>query len=89
MTKNIFWEDPYLAEFETCVTGVDDDDVAVEKTIFHALSGGRESDHGTIGGSHLKKTGEVGKITLKRRNIGKGKERIETFVGDNREPIVE
>ena len=41
------------------------------------------------GGAHLKKTGEVGKITLKRRNIGKGKERIETFVGDNREPIVE
>jgi Ser-tRNA(Ala) deacylase AlaX len=29
------------------------------------------------GGTHLKKTGEVGKITLKRDNIGKGKERIE------------
>jgi Ser-tRNA(Ala) deacylase AlaX len=29
------------------------------------------------GGTHLKRTGEVGAITLKRRNIGKGKERIE------------
>lgn len=29
------------------------------------------------GGTHLKRTGEVGPLTLKRRNIGKGKERIE------------
>jgi len=29
------------------------------------------------GGTHLRRTGEVGKILLKRDNIGKGKERIE------------
>ena len=29
------------------------------------------------GGTHLRRTGEVGTIALKRRNIGKGKERIE------------
>ncbi|MCB1755103.1 MAG: alanyl-tRNA editing protein [Gammaproteobacteria bacterium] len=29
------------------------------------------------GGTHLKRTGEVGQLGLKRRNIGKGKERIE------------
>jgi Ser-tRNA(Ala) deacylase AlaX len=29
------------------------------------------------GGTHLKRTGEVGQIRLKRNNIGKGKERIE------------
>ena len=29
------------------------------------------------GGTHLRRTGEVGSLTLKRRNIGKGKERIE------------
>jgi Ser-tRNA(Ala) deacylase AlaX len=29
------------------------------------------------GGTHIKHTGEVGTIELKRRNIGKGKERIE------------
>jgi len=29
------------------------------------------------GGTHLRKTGEVGALELKRKNIGKGKERIE------------
>ena len=32
------------------------------------------------GGTHLKRTGEVGKIELKRDNIGKGKERIEVYL---------
>ena len=32
------------------------------------------------GGTHLKRTSEVGKIELKRDNIGKGKERIEVHV---------
>lgn len=32
------------------------------------------------GGTHLKKTGEVGNITLRRDNIGKGKERIEVYL---------
>lgn len=32
------------------------------------------------GGTHLKRTGEVGQIVLKRKNIGKGKERIELYV---------
>lgn len=32
------------------------------------------------GGTHLRKTGEVGRIQLKRNNIGKGKERIEIFI---------
>jgi Ser-tRNA(Ala) deacylase AlaX len=32
------------------------------------------------GGTHLKRTGEVGAITLKRDNIGKGKERIEIYL---------
>lgn len=34
------------------------------------------------GGTHLKRTGEVGPITLKRRNIGKGKERIEIVLSE-------
>ncbi|MBN2254780.1 MAG: alanyl-tRNA editing protein [Deltaproteobacteria bacterium] len=32
------------------------------------------------GGTHLRKTGEIGLIRLKRNNIGKGRERIEIFV---------
>lgn len=32
------------------------------------------------GGTHLRKTAEIGSITLKRNNIGKGKERIEIYL---------
>lgn len=32
------------------------------------------------GGTHLRRTGEVGAVTLKRKNIGRGKERVEIFV---------
>lgn len=34
------------------------------------------------GGTHLKRTGEIGALSLKRVNIGKGKERIEIRVSD-------
>lgn len=34
------------------------------------------------GGTHLRRTGEIGPISLKRRNVGKGKERIEIAVAD-------
>ncbi len=34
------------------------------------------------GGTHLKRGGEIGPLSLKRVNIGKGKERIEIRVGD-------
>jgi len=34
----------------------------------------------SCGGTHLKRTGEIGKIKLKRNNIGKGKERMEIFI---------
>jgi len=32
------------------------------------------------GGTHLRKTGEIGPLLLKRNNIGKGKERIEIYL---------
>jgi Ser-tRNA(Ala) deacylase AlaX len=35
------------------------------------------------GGTHIRKTGEIGEIELKRNNRGKGKERIEIYVGAN------
>jgi Ser-tRNA(Ala) deacylase AlaX len=34
------------------------------------------------GGTHLKTTGEVGDLVLKRKNPGKGKERIEIYLAD-------
>lgn len=35
------------------------------------------------GGTHLKRTGEVGRLALKRRNVGKGKERIDILLADD------
>ena len=32
------------------------------------------------GGTHLRRTGEVGRLELRRKNPGKGKERIELYV---------
>ncbi len=49
MTKKIFWEDPYLTQFETHIANMRENDITVEQTIFYAFSGGQESDHGTIG----------------------------------------
>jgi alanyl-tRNA synthetase len=34
------------------------------------------------GGTHLKRTGEVGNIMLKRKNIGKAKERVEVYAAE-------
>ena len=50
MTRKVFWQDPYLARLETRVAAVEGDVVTLDDTIFYALSGGQESDHGTIGG---------------------------------------
>ena len=49
MTKKLFWKDPFLTQIETHITRVKDNDITVEQTIFYALSGGQESDAGTIG----------------------------------------
>jgi Ser-tRNA(Ala) deacylase AlaX len=35
------------------------------------------------GGTHLRRTGEIGEIELKRKNPGKGKERIEIYLCEN------
>ena len=50
MTIKLFWQDPYRTTLDTRIAAVGDDVVRLEETIFYALSGGQESDHGTIGG---------------------------------------
>lgn len=50
MTRKLFWTDPYLTAVDTQVSDVAGDDIMLEATIFYALSGGQESDHGTIAG---------------------------------------
>ncbi len=53
MTELIFWQDPYLTEFETRVTAVAGGDVRLAATIFFAESGGQESDSGSIAGRRV------------------------------------
>lgn len=50
MTQKIFWQDPYLTQLDTHVATVHGTDITVAETIFYALSGGQESDSGSIGG---------------------------------------
>lgn len=69
MTEKVFWQDPYLTALDTRVAGVGGDDVTLERTIFYALSGGQESDEGTIGGVPVlqaRKLGREIRYTLKR-----------------------
>lgn len=49
MTEKVFWSDPYLTELATRVSRVDGVMVTLDHTIFYALSGGQESDAGSIG----------------------------------------
>jgi len=44
------WFDPYRTRLETRIATADGDAVTLEETILYALSGGQESDRGTIGG---------------------------------------
>jgi alanyl-tRNA synthetase len=70
MTRKVFWEDPYLTQLETRITGVKDNEITVAETIYYAFSGGQESDHGTIRNHRV----------LEARM--EGKERIEICVGE-------
>lgn len=49
-TDKVFWREPYRTELGARVRNVDGAHVVLERTIFYAMSGGQESDRGTIGG---------------------------------------
>ena len=48
MTAKRFWQEPYRTELATRVASVAGEEVTLEETIFYALSGGQESDRGSI-----------------------------------------
>lgn len=76
---------PLLPEIAAAAQAVVDRDLAIESAFsdeaaerrFWRIPGFAEVP---CGGTHLRRTGEVGAIALKRRNVGKGKERIEITV---------
>lgn len=49
MTHKSFWNDPYATHINATVSGVEGDEVTLDRTIFFAFSGGQESDRGSIG----------------------------------------
>ena len=61
MTRKLFWEDPYRRALQTRITGVSGAWVRVAETIFYALSGGQESDAGTIAGQAVLEARKDGK----------------------------
>jgi Ser-tRNA(Ala) deacylase AlaX len=73
---------PMLAEKANALIAADHpitsafSDEATERRYWEIEGFAREA----CGGTHLRRTGEVGAITLKRDNIGKGKERIEIYL---------
>ncbi len=50
MTHKLFWAEPYRTSLATTVRAVAGDEISLTETIFYALSGGQESDSGTING---------------------------------------
>jgi Ser-tRNA(Ala) deacylase AlaX len=66
MTKKIFWTDPYLTRMETRIATSAGAEVTLEATIFYALSGGQESDAGTIGGRPVLEARKIGADILYR-----------------------
>jgi Ser-tRNA(Ala) deacylase AlaX len=51
--EKIFWKDPYLTRISARLTSVENSTITVDRTIFYALSGGQDSDSGTIGGCRV------------------------------------
>jgi len=72
MTDKVFWRDPYLRHLDTRVARVDGANVTLEETIFFALSGGQESDHGTIGGHPVHQAAKQGRDIIYSLDSGHG-----------------
>jgi Ser-tRNA(Ala) deacylase AlaX len=72
VTHKVFWDDPYLSALDTTVDAVADADVALRATVFYALSGGQESDAGTIAGIPVLEARNEGRAIVYRLPAGHG-----------------
>ncbi|MPM18671.1 hypothetical protein SDC9_65084 [bioreactor metagenome] len=52
-TKKLFWTDPYMTQTQATVTAVCQNKITLDKTVAYAMSGGQDSDSGTIGGYEI------------------------------------
>lgn len=78
---------PLLPEIQLQIQKIIDADLVIESDFSDKEQGRRfwkVEDFAQVpcGGTHLKSTSEVGQVRLKRKNIGKGKERVEVTLID-------
>ena len=78
---------PRLPDFARSLAEIVAGDAAIVSAFSDAAQGRRYweiPDFARVpcGGTHLRRAGEIGAVTLKRRNLGKGKERIEIALAD-------
>ncbi|SBS34167.1 Alanine--tRNA ligase [Marinomonas spartinae] len=76
---------PMLPEIQAQAQSLFDADLPIEKDFSDVQKGRRywKVEHFAqvpCGGTHINRTSEVGHIKLKRKNIGKGKERVEIYL---------
>jgi alanyl-tRNA synthetase len=72
MTLKAFWDDPYRTHLTTHIASVTAEFVTLKETIFYALSGGQESDSGTIGGHPVLEARKTGSDLIYRLPDGHG-----------------
>jgi len=72
MTEKIFWREPYRTSLETRVAGVAGARVRLAETIFFALSGGQESDRGSLSGRPVREARKQGREIVYTLDEGHG-----------------
>ena len=72
MTRKVFWQEPYRTSLDTVVAEVAGEEVRLAETILYALSGGQESDQGTIAGRPVLAARWQGRDILYRLPAGHG-----------------
>jgi Ser-tRNA(Ala) deacylase AlaX len=72
VTEKLFWRDPYRSELTTRILSMNGDELTLEATIFYAVSGGQESDRGTIGGHAVLEARKQGRTIFYRVVPGHG-----------------